>query len=133
LSDNDRMVGGAGRDYLEGGTGNDTIDGGEDNDIVSGGRGDDLLRAGAGSDRSYAGYGVDTTVGGTGVDTAYAERGDRAGGTERVVTVEIKDLGQDIRIDGSDAFRERVQADLDLLRASPRGQQMLAELDAIYA
>jgi RTX toxins and related Ca2+-binding proteins len=133
LSGDDWLSGGADRDYLEGGTGRDAIDGGAHNDILSGGRDDDRLRGGAGSDRIYAGHGADQVSGGSGGDTGYAERGDRTSGTEHVVTVEIKDLGMDIRIEGSEEFRERVQADLDMLRSSPAGQQMLTELDAIMA
>lgn len=133
LSGHDRISGGAGQDYLEGGTGSDTIHGGADNDVVSGGRDGDRLYGGGGADRLYAGLGADRTYGGTGADTSYAERGDHHDGTERVVTIEIRDLGMDIRIEGSAEFQERVQADLDMLRASPAGQEMLAELDAIYA
>jgi Ca2+-binding RTX toxin-like protein len=131
LSGDDWLSGGADRDYLEGGTGNDFLDGGAHNDILSGGRDADHLRGGSGSDRIYAGHGADRISGGSGADTAYAERGDRADGAEHVVTVEIKDLGMNIRIDGSEEFQERVQADLDMLRSSPVGQQMLAEIDAI--
>lgn len=132
LSGDDVISGGAGRDYLEGGTGRDVLDGGAGADILSGGRDADRLRGGSGNDRIYAGHGADRISGGSGHDTGYAEVGDRTTGTEQVVTVEIKDLGMHIRIQGSDEFRERVQADLDMLRASPVGQQMLAELDAIY-
>lgn len=133
LSGDDWLSGGADRDYLEGGTGRDAIDGGAHNDILSGGRDDDRLRGGGGSDRIYAGHGADQVSGGSGGDIGYAERGDRTSGTEQVVTIEIKDLGMDIRIEGSEEFRERVQADLDMLRSSPAGQQMLTEIDAIGA
>jgi hypothetical protein len=133
LSGDDWLSGGAGRDYLEGGTGNDVLDGGTDNDILSGGRDADRLRGGDGDDRSYAGRGADQIHGGNGADTSYAESADRHSGTERVVTVEIRDLGMDIKIEGSAEFRERVEADLDLLRSSPVGQAMLAEIDAIRA
>lgn len=133
LSGDDKLSGGAGRDYLEGATGRDVVDGGADDDIVSGGRDDDVLRGGGGADKLYAGHGNDTIGAGTGTDTVYAERGDHRSGAEQVVTVEIKDLGQDIRIEGSDEFKERVQADLDMLRSSPRGQEMLAAMDEIHA
>jgi hypothetical protein len=132
LSGDDRVFGGEGRDYLEGATGNDTVDGGAGNDVVSGGRDDDRLRGGGGADAIYAGAGRDAVAGGSGSDTAYAESGDSSEGAERTVTVEIKDLGGFINVDGSPEFKERVQADLDMLRASPLGQQMLAELDDIH-
>jgi len=133
LSGDDWLSGGADRDYLEGGPGNDALDGGEHDDILSGGRGADRLRGGEGADRSYAGHGADQVDGGSGADTSYAESTDRHSGTERIVTVEIRDLGMDVKIEGSDEFRERVEADLDLLRSSPVGQAMLAEFDAIRA
>ena len=65
-------------------------------------------------------------------DTVYGQGEDTYEGTERVVTVEIKDLGKHITIEGSDEFKERVQADLDMLRASPRGQMMLGALDQAH-
>lgn len=132
LSGDDHVAGGAGDDYLEGATGRDTVDGGSGDDVVSGGRDDDVLRGGGGTDHVYAGHGNDTVGGGSGADTVYTERGDRSSGAEQVVTVEIKDVGQDIDIEGTDEFKERVQADLDMLRSSPRGQEMLAAYDAIH-
>lgn len=134
LSGDDRVYGGEGRDYLEGATGADLVDGGAGADIVSGGRDGDRLRGGAGDDALYAGHGRDTADGGSGTDTGYAERSDQQAGTERVLTIEIKDLATFIEIDpdSSDEFRERVQADLDMLRASPAGQRMLAEMDDVH-
>jgi uncharacterized protein YukE len=134
LSGDDRVYGGEGADYLEGATGDDLVDGGAGDDVVSGGRDDDRLRGGAGNDTVYAGHGRDATEGGSGRDTAYAEAGDRSADTENVVTIEVKDVGTTIRIDpdASDEFRERVEADLDMLRASPDGQRMLAEMDDIH-
>lgn len=133
LSGDDWISGGDDRDYLDGGPGRDTIHGGADDDILSGGRDADHLRGGGGNDHSYAGHGTDRIDGGSGVDTSYAESGDHHSGTERVVTVEVRDLGMDIKIEGSAEFRERVAADLDMLRSSPVGQAMLAEIDAIRA
>jgi Ca2+-binding RTX toxin-like protein len=132
LSGDDHISGGAGRDYLEGGTGRDTVDGGVGDDVISGGRDDDTLRGGGGDDVIYAGHGTDTVDGGTGTDTLFAQQGDRHSGVERVFTIELRDLGRYIRIDGSDEFVERVQADLDMLRASPHGQEMLAALDRVH-
>ena len=59
----------------------------------------------------------------------FGERGDGSAGAEQNVTVEIKDLGTFIKVEGSDEFQQRVEADLDMLRSSPRGQEMLAALD----
>lgn len=129
LDGSDRILGGTGTDYLEGAKGNDIVLGGEGDDIVSGGRDDDTLVAGAGDDVTYAGHGNDTTSGGTGTDTSNEESGDHNGDdVERTVTVEITDVARFINIEGSPEFVARVEADLDLLRSSPAGQQMLAEL-----
>ncbi len=150
LEGDDRIDGGEGDDYLEGGTGNDRIDGGWGSDVLSGGQGGDVLRGGSGDDTTYAGAGADTVDGGRGVDTAFTDPADQAGhaaggvcggpadeagrervvGAERVVTVELTDVGGDVRVEGSPEFVERVRADLEMLRSSPRGQAMLAELAA---
>jgi hypothetical protein len=141
LSGDDSISGGEGRDYLEGGTGNDRIAGGADNDMISGGRDDDTIYAGGGADTVYTGHGADRVDGGSGAssvpgrpdgDLVYGQPDDSTEGVERVVTVEIKDLGKHITIEGSDEFKERVQADLDMLRASPRGQMMLGALDQAH-
>ncbi|HEU4424568.1 MAG TPA: M91 family zinc metallopeptidase [Pilimelia sp.] len=141
LSGDDRISGGEGRDYLEGGTGNDSISGGADNDMISGGRDNDTIRAGGGADTIYTGHGTDRVDGGShrssvagepDGDLVYGQAEDANEGVERVVTVEIKDLGKHITIEGSDEFKERVQADLDMLRASPRGQMMLGALDQAH-
>src|SRR3546814_13393792 len=39
----------------------------------------------------------------------------------------------DLKLEGSEAFVQRVEADLEMLRASPNGQQMLAEFDKAAA
>lgn len=128
LAGHDRITGGAGNDYLEGGPGDDTVDAGRGTDMVSGGDGDDTLRGGAADDRLYGGPGQDTVDGDDGVDTAFVQDADGAR-AERVVTVELRVVGNFIRIEGSPAFVERVRADLDMLRSSPRGQALLAALE----
>ncbi|MEU1982437.1 M91 family zinc metallopeptidase [Nocardia sp. NPDC019395] len=133
LGGDDRIVGGSGADYLEGATGNDTIVAGRGHDIVSGGRGDDVLYGGSGYDVSYAGAGSDATYGGTDEDISYEESGDRSyGDTETTVTVQISNDARFIEIEGSPEFVARTEADLDMLRSSPTGQQMLAELERAH-
>lgn len=133
LGGDDRILGGSGQDYLEGATGNDTVIAGAGNDIVSGGRDNDVLYGGAGNDTSYAGAGADSTYGGTGADTSYEESGDRSdGATEHTVTVQISDDARFIRVEGSPEFVARVEADLDMLRSSPSGRQMLAEMQSAH-
>ena len=130
LSGNDHISGGDGRDYLEGATGNDTIHGEAGNDTISGGRDNDTIHGGAGNDFIYNGHGTDTVTGGTGKDTAYTQTGDTTD-TEQAITIELKNLGTTIKFDkdATPEFIERVQADLDMLRSSPRGQLMLTEMD----
>ena len=130
LAGDDHITGGGGNDYLEGGTGSDLVDGGPGNDTISGGRGNDTLRGGPAHDRVYGGPGQDTVDGGDGSDTAYVQEDDAVATVERVVTVELRAVGNFILIEGSPAFVQRVRADLDLLRSSPRGQALLAALDA---
>ncbi|WP_144119534.1 M91 family zinc metallopeptidase [Catellatospora sichuanensis] len=128
LDGNDALSGGEGDDYLEGAKGDDTVSGGAGKDIVSGGHGDDTVRGGGGDDTVYAGRGSDTVDGGSGADKLYGEKGDTSTGVEQTVTVEIKDFQTFINIDGSPEFKARVEADLEMLASSPRGQQMLAAL-----
>src|SRR5699024_8134416 len=67
-------------------------------------------------------------------DVVYSQASDLVnaldGARPTVVNVEIDpDVGHSIEVTGSDAFRQRVEAEMEFLRASPNGQQMLAEFD----
>jgi Ca2+-binding RTX toxin-like protein len=132
LSGDDTLRGGDGADYLEGGAGDDKLDGGEGRDVLSGGRGDDTLDGGAGDDVLYSGAGRDAITGGAGADTLYGQAEDSTGGVERPVATASDGAGAGladfVAVQGDDAFRERVRADLDLLAASPTGRQLLADL-----
>ncbi len=135
---NDSIDGGAGRNFLEGGAGDDTIRSRGTGDMVSGGTGDDVIHAAPGASAVYAGAGRDTIEGAGDGTTVYAAIGDlvnAATGTRpTVVNVEIDpQAGASLRIEGSDAFVQRVQAEIDFLRSSPNGQRMLAEFDATAA
>jgi Ca2+-binding RTX toxin-like protein len=132
LSGDDTLLGGAGDDYLEGATGRDTLDGGVGKDTLSGGRDDDVIRGGSGDDTIYTGHGRDRVSGGTGTDTVFGQIDDVLDDTERVVNVEITEVGSYIKVEGSPEFVERVQADIDMLRASPRGQMMLGTLEQAH-
>lgn len=131
---NDSIDGGAGRNYLEGGAGNDTLRSRGTGDMVSGGLGDDILHAASGASTLYAGAGSDTIEGAGAGTTVYAEVGDlinaATGARPTVVNVQIDaNVGGTLKVEGSEAFVQRVQADVELLRASPNGQRMLAEFD----
>ena len=134
----DSIDGGTGRNFLEGGAGNDTIRSRGAGDMVSGGLGDDILHAASGASAVYAGAGRDTIEGAGDRTTVYAEIGDlinsATGARPTVVNVEIDAAaGSSIRVQGSDAFVQRVEAELEFLRSSPNGQRMLAEFDATAA
>ena len=131
---NDDIDGGAGRNFLEGGAGNDTIRSRGAGDMVSGGLGDDTLHAASGASSIYAGAGQDTIEGAGNQTTVYAEATDlinaATGARPTVVNVEIDaSVGNTVKVEGSEAFVQRVEAELEFLRSSPNGQQMLAEFD----
>lgn len=128
LDGDDVLAGGEGQDVHEGGTGDDTLLGGAGDDVLSGGQDDDTIRGESGDDVSYAGRGDDTTYGGTGTDTSHAESGDTDHDVEQRVTVEIPDTTYFLNIEGSPEFVARVEADIEMLRSSPAGQEMLANL-----
>jgi hypothetical protein len=135
----DTLLGNDGVDFLEGGKGKDDLDGGAGRNMLSGGQGDDIIRSGSDGNRIYTGDGVDTVEGATSSDKVYAQQGvdaiNFAAGQrddgQVVVNVELNGkLGtQGVKVEGSDAFRQRVEAEIDFLRSSPNGQQMLAEFD----
>jgi hypothetical protein len=142
LGGNDTITGGADRDYVDGGEGNDTISGGTGNDQVMGGRGNDTLNGGAGDDVVAAGEGTDRVNGGTGRDTLFTQTDDvrygskaqRAGDTVTTVDLNTNNAagnvpGSSIVIEGDAAFQARVQSDLDALRSTPQGREMLTALD----
>jgi len=133
----DRLLGGDGVDFIEGGRGNDELDGGAGHDMLSGGLDDDTLRGGQGDDAVYTGAGKDTVDNQSGNDTVYAQSAmdlinANGGARNTVVNVEIG-AAKGVTIEGSDAFRQRVGAEIDFLRSSPSGQRMLAEFDKAAA
>lgn len=141
---NDTLRGDAGRDYLEGGRGNDILEGGDGQDVLSGGQGADTLRGGRGNDRVYTGTGADTVDNQSGRDVVYGQAGEDTqtlgrGARNRNVEVGMGTvpgapaLGHSITISGSPEFTNRVEADIEMLLASPNGRQMLAALDQAAA
>lgn len=136
----DMLTGGAGANYIDGGAGNDSIDGGAGQDMLSGGVGDDRIFSGAGDDRVYTGAGKDSVDNAGGKDLVYAQQGSdtfsaAGGASNQVVNVDLTGSpgSKGLKIEGSAAFVQRVQADIDFLQASPVGRQMLAEYDKAAA
>ncbi|HJT99292.1 MAG TPA: M91 family zinc metallopeptidase [Rhodanobacteraceae bacterium] len=136
----DMLAGAAGDDYVEGGAGKDRIDGGTGHDMLSGGIGDDTIEGGAGDDVVYDGQGSDTVANAGGRDTIYAQTAtDKAsaanGASNDVVNVDLTGTpgSKGLRIEGSPEFVQRVSADIEMLRSSPTGRQMLSEYDKAAA
>lgn len=133
--DADEIDGGDGDDYLEGGKGNDTIAGGKGKDILSGGMNDDILKGGEGDDVIYAGEGKDSIFGEKGSNKIFSQTGDTddsktKGVKNTVVTIDLsKAVGTNIVVNGLDEFKERVEADLEMLRSSSTGRKMLEAHD----
>lgn len=135
----DTITGGKGNDYIEGGKGEDVIDGGGGQNVLSGGLDNDTITADAG-DRVYTGGGTNTVSGLGSNGVVYAAGVDdkitgNAEGDPNVVNVVLNSEAgvKGVKVEGSEAFVQRVQADIDLLRASPDGQKMLAEFDKAAA
>jgi hypothetical protein len=136
----DTVSGGAGRDYLDGGLGADTVMGGDQADIVSGGGDGDRLDGQGGDDVIYAGGGDDRITDHHGDNTAYVQPGDddtdlvMGGSHTAAITVDLSGLPGDsaLRIEGSPRFQQRMLADLEMLRSSPNGREMLLALDDIH-
>ncbi|WP_024891412.1 M91 family zinc metallopeptidase [Luteimonas huabeiensis] len=135
----DVIQGGNGFNFIEGGRGNDEIRGGTGHNVLSGGRGDDAIHADAsGENYIYTGLGQDTVEGAGDRGAVYAEVGDLINAATNarptVVNVEIDaNAGNTVTVQGSEQFRQRIEAELDFLRASPNGTQMLSEFDAAAA
>lgn len=134
---NDRIYAGAGpkgkSSYVDGGRGNDRLYAGNGHTVLHGGAGDDCL---IGHDRTtfYTGDGSDTIIANRTGDLIYAQSSDAIKRLNRsvltTVTTDHSPLSG-FAIKGSTAFIQRVEDDLALLRSSPQGQQMLAEINAI--
>ena len=132
---NDTLRGAKGNDYLEGGKGNDVLEGGQDNDILSGGLGNDTVRSGQGNDRIYTGAGADKVDNQSGNDTVYGQSAADTITAAKGAKNDLKEVNMDttigasVTVQGSAAFQQRVDADIEMLRSSPNGRQMLTELD----
>ncbi|MHA4966326.1 M91 family zinc metallopeptidase [Pseudomonas extremorientalis] len=134
---NDRLYAGAGpkskTSYLDGGNGNDRLSAGNGHTVLHGGADDDRLIA---HDRStvYTGSGRDTVIANRPGDLIYAQSSDTIqrlnGSVLTTVTPDQAPL-EGFVIKGSVDFIQRVEDDLALLRSSPQGKQMLAEMNAI--
>ncbi|GAA1612959.1 hypothetical protein GCM10009679_16250 [Saccharothrix algeriensis] len=141
----DLLRGGDGGDHLSGGRGGDVLLGGTGDDTLTGGAGRDLLDGAAGTDRAYrdatdpvdptgpADPAVSADPAGPAVSGRSGDAGEAAGAAEFAHLAPATVPGGRLLIEGSAEFAARVASDLDLLRASPTGRRLLAELDAALA
>ncbi len=138
----DVLEGAQGDDHLEGGRGADDLRGDAGRDLLSGGRDDDRLRGGDGDDDLLGGRGDDESIGGDGTDKVTFELGETRSANELSVTIELTgDPGSyAINTDPSarpdwmtedewEAWVERLDADLELLRTTETGRASLSLLD----
>jgi Ca2+-binding RTX toxin-like protein len=131
----DRMYAGAGSaqkfSHLDGGDGDDELYAGNGHTVINAGLGDDLVVAHDDS-TIYTGKGRDTVWANNTKARIYAQSGDRLIGAEKssITQVMPNDAGRKaFDIKGPDDFKQRVEDDLELLRASPAGKKMLEEMD----
>ncbi len=140
LSGRDRMSGDGGADYLDGNAGNDDVNGNGGNDVVIGGVGNDRIHGGGGIDTMITLTGQDTVID-SGADSGivYAKKRDtlQVSSAAKVHTLkpwpDQVPLGDSVGVYRSDFdadYQERVLGDIELLKFLPRGQLMLALLDA---
>ncbi len=142
LDGNDLISGGDGIDFSDGGSDDDTIFGGRGDDVVGGGRDDDAMYGGEGDDTLFGGHGDDFADGGvtTGSDGTVTGDDDQItigsedssqqdAESDTVITLEYDgSQGGFIEVEGSPEFQARVNSDLEFLRSTSDGQQMLRKL-----
>ncbi|MGL5999581.1 MAG: M91 family zinc metallopeptidase [Pseudomonas proteolytica] len=135
---NDKMFAGyfpnTQKTYMDGGQGNDEMFAINGRTIMHGGRGDNAMTSYGGS-HIYTGKGNNKVVSLNDTDTVFAKKEDVVQRTpgSKLVDVSYSDAGREgLKVTGRVEFTQRVQDDLELLRLSPVGQQMLAELDAAF-
>ena len=131
----DKLYAGAGAttktSYLDGGDGDDELYAGNGHTVINGGLGDDHLVA-HDNTTIYTGKGFDTVWANRTKARIYAQSEDRlvGAGQSDTTVVTPSDAGRKaFSVVGTDSFKQRVEDDLELLRASPSGQKMLEELD----
>ncbi|MGH3357983.1 MAG: M91 family zinc metallopeptidase, partial [Nocardioidaceae bacterium] len=135
----DILDGGAGDDYVEGGSDDDIVDGGAGDDTLSGGRGNDILGGDAGDDTMFGGRDRDIYDGGDGYDNVTAEEGETALNTAPPTIIELTGSPGDEAIElykpdwmtdaQYEAWKERIDSDLELIRTTPSGREGLEALD----
>jgi len=117
--------------YMDGGSGNDQLRGGTSHTVMNGGLDDDTLSS-VGRGTFYSGKGRDTIMSTHDSDLIYAKKDDLIKKTTaaKLTLISPSDAGKTaFTIEGSTAFQQRINDDLEMLRGSPAGEKMLSELD----
>ncbi|WP_446434207.1 M91 family zinc metallopeptidase [Pseudomonas sp. 1152_12] len=117
--------------YMDGGSGKDQIHGGSSHTVMNGGLDDDTLSS-VGRATFYSGKGDDTIVSIHDSDLIYAKKDDLIKKTTaaKLTLISPSDAGKKaFTLEGSTEFQQRINDDLEMLRGSPAGQEMLSELD----
>lgn len=131
--------------YVDGGRGDDGISVQGDTNVIIGGRGDDDITS-SGDNVIYSGRGRDSIEVLAGDSTVYGQFGmfdawnrdtltvaDGASVDRQQVDLPLFARQAPVEVEGSQAFQDRVESDLDFLEASPGGQQMFDEFRAAAA
>ncbi|MGF6096858.1 M91 family zinc metallopeptidase [Pseudomonas sp. 18175] len=133
----DRVYGylgpGAGDAYLDGGNDNDYIRAGSSRTVINSGAGNNVLQ-GNGRTTFYSGSGQNRIMATGEENRIFAKKTDailRTATTERNWTTPTTAGSFAFSVEGSADFKQRFNDDLEMLRSSPTGQKMLAELDAL--
>lgn len=134
----DRLYAGYGPEtkssYMDGGNGDDVMHGGSGHNIMHGGKGNDQIN-GYGRSHIYTGRGQDSVTSVSSDTVVHGKRSDYLNLPFGFKFIETQPLPENagrkaVDIEGSPAYRQRVEDDLEFLRGSPNGQKMLKELDA---
>ncbi|UII74319.1 M91 family zinc metallopeptidase [Pseudomonas sp. HN11] len=121
------MLGAGDRNRFRGGSGHNTM-------VAL--RGESVLEGGSGQNVFYTGKSQATVTSKNDVDITYGKKEDHITRTEKSKYVEVKpsDAGRKgFVIEGTPQFKARVEAELEMLRGSPVGQQMLEQMDKAAA
>ena len=145
VNDGDNYIeGGKGNDHITAGNGDNVIYGLDGKDTIKVGNGDNYIDGGKGDDNITVGTGKNIISGGLGDDTINAKDSsgkifdDKNGGTinasenmkvNRYDSSETANLGNSVKIEGSDDFKERIESDLETFRATESGKKLLSEFD----
>ncbi|MEM6457202.1 MAG: M91 family zinc metallopeptidase [Acidobacteriota bacterium] len=153
--DQDTIRGGDDRDYIDGGKGHDEIWGGDGNDTLAGGQGNDRVRGEGGIDTLMGNSNLpgqafvapdgsvrtgDILDGGDGSDRMiFGPNTEIVADARDAAPIEVDPntlgpngdlIGTSVEAHGSAEFTDRIEDDLEVIRSTEAGQELLDRLDA---